>query len=77
MAVKKRTKREKRYMTSEEIRLRKMMLDHEVEQMAIAKHLDVAESAVTYYLRSLTPSRVKQLEDIILELSKTPQKAAS
>lgn len=64
-------------MTSEEIRLRKMMLDHGVEQQEIANRLDVSESVVTYHLRSLTKSRVEQYENLIRDLSKSPQKVAS
>lgn len=76
MAVKK-AKRNKRYMSSEEVRLRKMMVQHQVTGRMIANKLDIHEPQVTYTLRSLTPEKVDQLEDVILELSNKPQKVAS
>lgn len=76
MAVK---KREKRYMTGHEKRLRKMMIDHQVSLSEIAEYEEVSEPAISLRLKSLTPSIVQRFEDIILELSKqrTPEKVAS
>lgn len=80
MSFKKRAKkREKRFMTPQERRLRRMMVEHDVTQVEIAKEMDIPESNVTYYLRSLTPSKVTRLENLIISLAKAQaqQKAAS
>lgn len=79
MAVKKRTKREKRYMTKEEVQMRKLLAEHNVTQQEIAQEMNVNEAAVTYHLRSLTPTKVEELKAMILKISErnTPQKVAS
>ncbi len=79
MPVKKRERKEKRFMTAQEKRLRQMMLDHEVSQVEIAEVENVSESAIVHRLKSLTPSSVERFEDLIISLSKNrrPQKVAS
>lgn len=76
MAIKQRGKR---FMTDQEKRLRKMLIDHRVSLQEIADREDISVSAVSLRLKSLTPEMVDRLEGIILELSKerSPQKAAS
>lgn len=63
-------KREKRYMTRQERRLRTMMTKHQVTVSDIAAHEDVTRQAIDNRLKSLTPSMEERIEDIILELSK-------
>lgn len=79
MAVKTRQRKEKRFMTPQEKRLRKMMMDHEVTQVEIADIENISESAVVHRLRGLTPSSLKRFEDLIISLSKqyNSKKAAS
>ncbi len=63
-------KREKRFMTAQEKRLRQMMIDHQVNQVEIAEHEGVDQSAINYRLKSLTPSSVAHFEKLIINLSK-------
>lgn len=70
--------REKRFKTPQEKRLRRMMIEHEVSISDIADYEDITIPAVCLRLKSLTPSSMQRLEDIIIELSihQSPQKVA-
>lgn len=63
-------KREKRFMTKQERRVRAMMAEHQVTLSDIAAYEDVTAQAIDQRLKSLTPSMLERFEDIILELSK-------
>lgn len=78
MAVKKKNRREMRFMTKQERALRDLMSDHSVSQAEIADHEGVSEPAITQRLQRLTPSKYEEFKDLILALSKKqPQKVAS
>lgn len=71
-------KREKRFMTAQEKRLRRLMVDHQVSMIEIAEYEDVSDqSVITNRFKNLTPSSLEHYEDLILKLSKAPQKVAS
>lgn len=71
-------KREKRFMTAQEKRLRHLMVEHQVSMIEIAEYEEVSDqSVITNRFKNLTPSSLEHYEDLILKLSKAPQKVAS
>ncbi|MCH2451512.1 MAG: winged helix-turn-helix transcriptional regulator [Gracilimonas sp.] len=57
-------------MTEQEKYLRDLMQKNQVSQSEIAEHEGISEQAVNQQLLRLTPSKVKHLKAIIIELSK-------